>query len=245
MVFDAGSGEPAALINGDVLSTMRMAATSRLAIRLLANEDASIAAILGAGVQAHAHAQAVLRERTIGELRIADRDRAAARALAQRLACATDARIVPSHSYEQALRGAHVVCAPTASPEPVVRREWLDDGVHVNSVGFALEGREIAAEVVCDALVVVEDRESSLLREPTEANDLTSAISDGVVAPDAIHAELGEVLLDPGRGRTRHEQITLGGFNWCSQRFAVEGIVDARRAPRRVCASRASCVVCC
>ena len=209
VVFDAYAGDPVAIVDGPLLTTLRTAATSRLAIRHLANPEAHIAAVLGAGDQARAHADAVLRERAISELRIVDRDGAMARELGRELADKTQARIVFPHSYEQALLGAHVVCAATASPEPVVRREWLTEGVHVNSVGFSPHGREVAPEVVRDARVVVDDRNASLAPGPIGANDITFAIRDGVIQPDGVHAVLGEVIMDPGRGRTDRDQITL------------------------------------
>ncbi len=209
VVFDAHGGDLVAIVDGQVLTTMRTAATSRLAIRHLSNPEAHIAAVLGTGEQARAHAHAVLRERAISELRIVDRDRSVARALGRELAEHTESRIVFPHSYEQALLGAHIVCAATASPEPIVRREWLTEGVHVNSIGFSAHGREVAPEVVRDALVVVDDREAALAPDQIGANDITFAIRDGIITADHVSAVLGDVILDLGRGRSHRDQITL------------------------------------
>src|SRR5207247_6436257 len=115
-------------------------------------------------------------------------------------------------SYAEALDGADVVCAATHSPDPVVRRAWLSPGVHVNSVGLHPEGREVDAETVVDALVVIESRGSALGAFPAGANDLAWPIRDGLMTAEDIHAELGEVVAGLRPGRTSAEQITL--YRW-------------------------------
>lgn len=208
-VFDARTGVPVAIMDGNFLTTMRTAASSRLATRLLANEDAGTVAILGSGQLAEAHGAAMLRERPLRELRVVGRDVFGARAMARRLAEDTDTPVVVCHSYEHALSGADIVCAATASPLPVVRREWLSDGVHLNSIGCVPGGREIAPEVVRDALVVVDDLESALAPEPDGANDITFAISDGIISPGHVRLELGDLVRDRATGRRSPAQITL------------------------------------
>jgi alanine dehydrogenase len=200
VVFDAATGTPAALMDGTTVTELRTAAGSRLATRLLARPDASVLAVLGTGVQARAHASSHARERRWTELRIAGRDNASAERLAAELPGA-----IAVDSFAAALDGADVVCATTAATEPVVRREWLSPGVHINSVGYTTEGREVDAETVRDAVVVVESRSAAL----AESNDIRWAIRDGVAERDAVHAELGEVVAGTKAGRTAADQITL------------------------------------
>jgi alanine dehydrogenase len=200
VVFDAATGTPAALMDGTTLTELRTAAASRLATRLLARPDASVLAVLGTGVQARAHASSHARERRWTELRIAGRDNVAAERLAAEVPGA-----IAVDSFAAALDGAGVVCATTAATEPVVRREWLAPGVHVNSVGYTTEGREVDAETVRDAVVVVESRSAAL----AESNDIRWAIRDGVAERDAVHAELGDVVAGTKAGRTAADQITL------------------------------------
>jgi len=102
-----------------------------------------------------------------------------------------------------------VVCACTHSPEPVVRRAWLRDGAHVTSVGFNTAGREVDGETVRDAVVVVESREAALAPPPAGSNDLLWPIRDGLIGPDHVHAELGELVMGAKPGRTSPGQITL------------------------------------
>jgi alanine dehydrogenase len=194
VVFDAPTGTPVALMDGDAITAARTAAGSRLATRLLARHDAAVLAVVGTGVQGEAHLRALLRERDWGEVRIAGRRPEAARALAERLGG------VAAASIEAALRGADVVCVATPASEPVLRRAWLAHGAHVNSVGYTMQGGELDADTVRDALVVVESRESALAPPPAGSGDLEGA---------EVHAELGELVAGTRPGRSRPDELTL------------------------------------
>ena len=210
VLFDPATGAPEALLDGTVLTAERTAAASAVATRLLADPQATVLAVLGTGVQARAHALTVSRVcPSLDEVRIGGRDEAKAAALADELRprLAVSVRAVPT--FADALAGAGVVCATTHSPEPVVRREWLSPGTHVNSVGFNVAGREVDAPTVVDALVVVESRASALAPVPAGANDLLWPIRDGLIGPDHIRAELGELVLGAQLGRSSPEQLTL------------------------------------
>lgn len=196
-VFDPANGTPVALMDGTYITAARTAAGSALATRMLARDDARVLAILGTGVQARSHANALTRVRDFTEIRVAGRDRAKADALAKELgATAVD-------GFDAALDGADVVAATTHTREPVVRREWLSPGVHVNSVGLNPAGREVDAATVDDALLVVESRQSTLTPPPAGAPELVG------VDPSRVHAELGELVAGAKPGRTSPEQITL------------------------------------
>jgi alanine dehydrogenase len=209
VLFDAATGTPLALLDATSVTAIRTGAGSALATRLLARENASVAAIVGTGVQARSHAMAISRVRRLREMRVAGRDEAKARALAAELAEELELPVHASVSYEEAVRGADIVCATTHSPEPVIRRAWLSPGTHVNSVGYNPDGREVDADTVVDALLVVESRASALAPFPSGANDLLWPIRDGLITPDHVHAEVGEVVMGTKRGRTSPDQITL------------------------------------
>ena len=209
VAFDPETGEPRALLDGTAITAIRTGAGSALSVRLLAREDSSILALLGSGVQARSHARAFSRVRRLRAIRVAARDRQRAEELAAELAVelAVDARAVSD--YEEAVRGADLVAATTHSPEPVVQREWLKPGAHITSVGVNPHGRELAGEVVRDALVVVEARAAALAAFPAGSNDLLWPIRDGLIGGGHIHAELGELVAGTKPGRTNREQLTL------------------------------------
>jgi alanine dehydrogenase len=198
-VFDPENGTPVALMDGTFITATRTAAGSALATRLLAREDARVLAIVGTGVQARTHARALPRVRDFSEIRVAGRDRSKAEALAVEIGAHAHA----VDTYEEALRGADVVAATTHAIEPVVRREWLSPGAHVNSVGLNPAGREVDAETVNRALLVVESRQSALTPPPAGAPELAG------LDPAKVHAELGELVAGTKPGRTSPEEITL------------------------------------
>ena len=208
-VFDPETGRPDALLDGEAITATRTGAGSALATRLLAREDAATLAILGTGVQARSHARAVARVRAFQELRVAGRDRSKAEALAEELAGELELRIVVAGSWEEACQGADVICAATHASEPVVRREWLAAGAHVNSVGFNPEGRELDDATVIASLVVVESRAAALAPVPAGSNDLLQPIERGLIGPDHVQAEIGELVDGSRPGRSSHGQLTL------------------------------------
>jgi alanine dehydrogenase len=199
VVFDPENGTPLAVMDGTYITATRTAAGSALATRLLAREDAEVLALLGTGVQARSHARALPRVRAFSEIRVAGRDRSRAEALAEEIG--PHARAVSS--YEEAIRGSDVVAATTHATEPIVRREWLSPGVHVNSVGLNPSGREVDEQTVADALLVVESRESALAPPPAGAPELVG------VSPADVHAELGELVAGTKPRRSSQDEITL------------------------------------
>jgi alanine dehydrogenase len=199
VVFDPENGVPLALIDGTYVTATRTAAGSALATRLLAREDARVLAVIGTGVQARTHARAIPRVRAIEEIRIAGRDRVKAEALAEELGPPAYA----ARSYDDALRDADVVAATTHAVEPVVRREWLAPGTHVNSVGLNPAGREVDEATVQAAKLVVESRNSALAPPPAGAPELAG------VDPARVHAELGELVSGARPGRTSRDELTL------------------------------------
>jgi alanine dehydrogenase len=208
-VFDPENGRPAALLDGTAITAIRTGAGSALATRLLARENAATIAILGTGVQARSHASALTRVRPFTELRVAGRSRPKAEALAEELASELDLQVRVTSSWEEACAGADVICATTHALEPVVRRDWLAAGAHVNSVGYNAQGREVDDATVVDALVVVESRDAALAPYPSGSNDLLQPIERGLIDVRHIHAEIGELVQGTKPGRTSTEEITL------------------------------------
>ena len=209
IVFDAGSGEPLALLDGTSITTLRTAAGSALSAELLAPEDASTMAILGTGVQARAHAEAMIRVRPIQGIRVAGRNWERAVSLSSELQHTLKIDVRAVETYAAACANADLICAATHSPDPVVHRDYLKPGAHVTSVGYNMAGREVDSATVSDALVVVESRDAALAPPPAGSNDLTVPIQEGLIGPDHIHAEIGELLLGTKPGRSSKDQITL------------------------------------
>jgi ornithine cyclodeaminase len=195
-VFDPQRGNMVALMDGTYITATRTAAGAALSVRLLARDDAKVLAICGTGVQARTHAHAVPRVREFAEVRIAGRDRAHAEALAREIGASAAA------TFEEAVRGADVVCATTHSPEPVVRREWVGAGTHVTSVGVNPNGRELDEPLVADASVFVESRDAVLAPFPAGANDVSGLSREQLT-------EIGEVIAGERPGRQSADELTV------------------------------------
>ena len=209
VVFDADNGTPLALMDGEAITAARTAAGSALATDLLARRDARVLALVGTGVQARAHLRAITRVREFREVRIAGHHVSKARELATEASAWLGEKVRAVDTYADAIKGADVVSAATHSPEPVVRREWLSAGAHVNSVGYNTAGREIDGATFRDALLVVESRDAALAPPPAGSNDIAMAIAEGAMTREHVHAELGELVSGARPGRADPAQITL------------------------------------
>jgi len=194
-VFDPETGTPLAVMDGTHITAVRTGASSAVATRALAREDARVLAVIGAGVQGRSHLDAVTRVRRFEEVRVATRTFEQAAALAEEL----DA--IAMESFEEAVRGADVVCCCTHSSEPVLRHEWLSPGAHVTSVGASLDGPELDPETVGAGLLCVESR---VAFQPPPAGSFELQDLDPAAA-----VELGEVLAGTRPGRTSDDQLTV------------------------------------
>src|SRR5207244_3508440 len=201
VVFDPTNGSPVALMDGEAITAARTAAGSALATDLLARADASRLVVIGTGVQARAHLRAGSGVRRFGSISVVGRDLAKAKALAREFGAGNFREVGAYVDIGQAVREADVVCACTHAAEPVIRREWLRPGTHVNSVGYnTAGGGEVDADTLRDAYVVVEWRDAALAPPPAGAVELR----DGA----RVDADIGELVRGVAEGRTSREQLT-------------------------------------
>jgi ornithine cyclodeaminase/alanine dehydrogenase-like protein (mu-crystallin family) len=193
-LFDGDTGEPRALLNAGGITAIRTAAVSGVATRLLARGDVRTLAILGSGTQARSHLDAMRAVRDFERIIVWS---GSGRSLEGADSVAT---------AEEAVRDADVICTTTASAEPIVQREWLKPGVHINAVGSSIpSSRELDSQTIVDASLFVDRRESTL----NEAGDFLIPQREGLIGPDHIRAELGELLLGTAEGRSSDDEITL------------------------------------
>jgi ornithine cyclodeaminase len=204
LLFAADTGEPLALVNASAVTEIRTAATSAVATGLLARPGAAELAIIGTGVQGRAHAHAIAATRTLTGIRIAGRDLPRARKVAAELAGQLALPVVAYDAVPDAVAGADIVVTATTSPRPVLRREWLSAGTHVNAVGACVpSAREIDTATMAEAAIFADSRESVR----NEAGDYLLAEKEGVANP--VRAEIGELLTGTAPGRADDDEITL------------------------------------
>src|SRR5579859_100194 len=210
-LFDPANGSHLAVMDGTRITAIRTAGAAAVSTRHLARRDSRVLAIIGAGVQGHAHLEIFPRVRQFEEIRIASRSIDSARQLA---AVNPQARAV--ESFEQAVRGADIIAMCTHSSTPVVKREWVAPGTHVTSVGYAAPHGELDRELAEAASLFVESRAAAFSPPPAGCMELAG------IDPDKA-SEMGEVLLGKRPGRRSDDEITV----YKSMGHAVEDLAAA------------------
>jgi ornithine cyclodeaminase len=206
LLFDAETGSLAAILDATPVTTIRTAAVSAVATRLLAREDASTLAILGAGVQGYVHIEAIRLVRPIARLRVWSRTREHAERLADAARERFGLEALVADPGADAVRGADVVCTTTSAREPVLQGEWLEPGTHVNAIGASHRtAREVDSRTVQRSRLYVDRRESAL-KEP---GDILVPVEEGVITADHLVAEIGELLVGRAPGRQSRDEITM------------------------------------
>jgi thiomorpholine-carboxylate dehydrogenase len=175
-LFRADTGEPLATMDGRLITEMRTAAVSAVAIDYLAPAEAKVLAILGSGVQARSHVRALAGIRSFAEIRVWSRSREHA----QQFAAEIGAQVTTA---EEAVSDADVVLALTSSPQPILQGKWLSPHAMVCAIGAATPDRRELDEEAMRGAVVVESREAAM----REAGDI-------VLAHAQVSAEIGELL---------------------------------------------------
>jgi alanine dehydrogenase len=204
LLFKLETGEPLVSMDGRLITEVRTAAVSAVATKYLARPDASVLAIIGSGVQARSHLEALRLIRRFEEVRVWSPRHA--ETFARRFSVRGTA------SAEEAVRGADVVVTATTSKTPVLFGEWLSPGAHINAVGAPRpDWRELDDETLRRARIYVDSREAAL----EESGD--------VIAAGRIFAEVGEVVSGAKPGRQSAEEITL----FKSLGLAVEDVATA------------------
>jgi len=220
MLFETEHGRLLAIVDASEITAIRTAATTAVATRLLARENAGDLALLGSGVQARTHLEAMLLARPVRRVRVWSRDPDHARRFAERESQRHGVKVEPMGTAQEAVAGADIICTVTASREPVLMGEWVAPGAHVNAVGSSVAfTRELDTAAVVKARMFVDRRESTI----NEAGDFLFPKQEGAIGDDHIRGEIGEVLLGQIAGRTSPEQVTL----FKSLGLAVEDLAAA------------------
>ncbi len=230
MVFDTEMGIPLALLDGSELTAIRTAAASALATRVLARQDASVVAILGAGTEALHHIKAMGAVRNITEFRIWNRSAARADKLIQQLSLPPNVAVKVAPTVKDAVAGADIVCTTTSATTPILEGRWLADGTHVNLVGAAIiDAAEADVDVVARSRFFIDYRESAL----AQAGELAAALAAGIVTEAHIVGEIGDVLAGRADGRLTDTDITTYKSLGVAAQDLAAGIAAFNNAKQR------------
>jgi len=226
VLLDPETGELQAILDGRYITEARTAAVSAVSARHLARPDARVLAIVGSGVQARSHIEALIRVRRFDEIRVWGRDPGRLFSLVEEMLPRVGTRLVPVESVRDAVRDAAIVALVTAAREPVVERGWIAPGAHICAVGACRpDQREMDTALVRDARLFVDSRSGAL----AEAGDIVMPIREGAFTASHIAGELGEVIGGQVKGRQSADEITI----FKSLGMAVEDVAAARLAWER------------
>jgi ornithine cyclodeaminase/alanine dehydrogenase-like protein (mu-crystallin family) len=206
LLSSGATGEPVAVLNASALTEIRTAAVSVVATDLLARPDADQLAVIGTGVQARAHIRALDGARQLSQIRVAGRDPARTERFAASLVGQTTAPIKACSSARDAVAGAGIIVTATSAAQPVLHRDWIEAGTHINAVGACLPHQRELDTATVAAAVLFADRRDSLL---AESGDYRLAAAEGAVSENQVRAELGELLLGTVTGRASADEITI------------------------------------
>jgi ornithine cyclodeaminase len=221
LFFEGEHGSLKAILDASAVTAIRTAAVSGVATRLLAPPDASDLAILGAGVQALTHLEAMRAVRPVTRVRVWNRTAQHAKDFAARESKRHGIPVEAVPSPEEAVRGASLICTTTSSKEPVLEGKWLSPGAHINAAGSSVATtRELDTTAVKRARLFVDRRESTL----NEAGDFLIPKKEGAIGDDHILGEIGDLVLGRTPGRRSPEEITL----FKSLGIGVEDVASAR-----------------
>jgi alanine dehydrogenase len=226
LLLDADTGALVALMDGRYITEARTAAVSAVSVRHMARPDAAVLAILGSGVQARSHLEALALVRPLRDVRVWSPTPASRERFVTDMSGHVAAPITAATSAEAAVRGADIVVLVTSSPTPVVDDAWVAPGTHVVSVGACRPTqREMAPALVARARLVVDSRAAALV----ESGDVVQGIRDGRFTAAHLAGELGEVAAGRVAGRRDPAEVTI----FKSLGMAVEDVVAADLVFRR------------
>jgi ornithine cyclodeaminase/alanine dehydrogenase-like protein (mu-crystallin family) len=221
LLFEAERGSLLAIIDATSVTAIRTAAASGVATKLLAREDAGDLALVGSGVQARTHLEAMLAVRRLRRVRVASLSVERAKRFAEGQGKRHGIVIEVAPTVREAVEGADIVCTVTSAREPVVEGAWISPGAHVNAVGSSVPfARELDTAAVVKSRLYVDRRESTL----NEAGDFLMPKNEGAIGDDHIVGEIGEILIGQAAGRRSPEEITL----FKSLGLAIEDVAAAR-----------------
>jgi ornithine cyclodeaminase len=206
LLYETKNGRLLAMIDASKITAIRTAAVSGVATRLLARKDAACVAILGSGVQARSHLEAMLVASNISTVRIWSQHFDHAQQFAVLESNIHNIAIKAVETAKEAVEGADIICTVTSATKPIVHGDWISPGTHINAVGSSVAfARELDTAAVVKSNLYVDRRESTL----NESGDFLFPQKEGAIDESHIKGEIGEILLDKIGSRSSSEEITL------------------------------------
>ncbi len=218
---DPETGYPLAVMDGTDITAYRTGAASAVASKYLARKDASTLGLVGAGRQAHTQLMAHAALYDLKLVKVYDLSEASA----SRLIKAFPQYRIEAHTLPEVM-DSDIVCTVTPAHSPVVRKEWVKPGVHINAVGADAHGKEeLDPEILNEAVIFVDD-----MRQASTSGEVNVPLDKGLLDPNRIRGSLGDVVAGTKKGRTNDREITV----FDSTGLAIEDIACAHMIYEKV-----------
>jgi len=221
VLFDPETGTLISLMDGTRITAMRTAAASGVAVKYLARKDARVLGIIGSGYQSTFQLDALNKVMKIESVKIFDVIEKEAENLAviAREKFGLNARMVAT--AEDAVRGSDVLVTVTPTRTPVVKSEWVTEGMHINTIGADAPGKEeLEAGILKRAKIVIDDWEQA-----SHSGEINVPLSKGMITKASIYAEIGEIVAGAKPGRISADEITI----FDTTGLAIQDIITAWR----------------
>jgi alanine dehydrogenase len=206
LLYEAATSALKCIMDGTWITGCRTGAAGAISVKYLARTDAEKLCIIGAGSQARRQLCAIMRVRRLTEVRVWDTLPEFQEAYVKEMSKETGLPVHSCSTAEEAVRGADIVVTTTRARNGVhVKRDWLQPGVHIAAIGADLPGKqELSADVFEGAKVVTDSTDLCV-----KCGETRNAVEVGIVRPENIHAEIGEIILGKKPGRESRDEVTI------------------------------------
>ncbi|MBO9129362.1 ornithine cyclodeaminase family protein [Bacillus sp. 165] len=205
LLFDSSNGSFKAMIDGTNITAIRTAAVSAVATNLLSKKDSAALSILGTGTQARTHLEAMLFVRPITQIKVWGQNKERLKKFQSEMSEKLDIEIQIYDTIEETVYNSDIICTVTSSKTPILQKEWVKQGAHINAVGACkAKDRELDSNLVKSSVLYVDKMESAL----NEAGDYLIPLQEGVIDEHHICGELSELVMK-GYERSEMEQTTI------------------------------------
>jgi alanine dehydrogenase len=205
ILCDPETGYPLAIMDGTHITNMRTGAAGGIAVKYLARRDSSVIGIIGAGIQAKTQLLAVSEVLPrIEEVKVFDQRSDTSASYAKEMSAELGINIVSVDTAEQAIE-ADIVVTTTPSRKPIVKRQYVKPGTHINAIGADAKGKqEIEADLLRNAKLVVDN-----IQQASHSGEVNVPLSKSLIEIENIYATLGEIVANQKKGRENDEEITI------------------------------------
>lgn len=204
LLVDPVNGYPIAIMDGTWITTMRTGAASGVASKYLARKDASVLALVGAGVQAETQLEAVLKVRKIKKVKLYDIVRSISEKFVRKYKH-LKLQFKICNTVKECVEDADIICTVTPVRKPIVKSTWVKAGAHINAMGADAPGKEeLEPALIKRAKIIIDDWDQA-----SHSGEINVPLTKGIISRRNVFAEIGKVVTGKKKGRTSPKDITI------------------------------------